>query len=196
MCQSPSNPFTPGVDRSRISTTEIGPVRVAALAALGTGKQPSTREFVHTLTTGETLMSTAVEGAQDGTIVLHGSIGPFPYEIEVSVQLDDSGVVTIRLHIRKPVELGPYEWKFNLTGIRRDGNRIIGATGLSPSQGFQAMRLDWWCVLRCGGVAIFGVLLECLPSLAGGPQAFVACVVARLGTSAAQIAECIAHKCT
>jgi hypothetical protein len=74
-----------------------------------------------------------------------------------------------------------------------------GAGSAAASAGASAsmaMGLNWWCVLRCGGVQILGTLAACLPALVGGPKAYIACVVGKVGMGdAAAIARCVADKC-
>jgi hypothetical protein len=188
--------------RASVVTAEVTPFASSLLApnpatggaaALAAGGAP--RQFVHTLDSGDTLVSIAESAGNDGTVVLKGAIGPFPYEVEIKVTIVDARL-TVTLHVRKPFELGPYEWRFDLGGVRRNASgEIVGASAVTPEPTLRAVRLDWWCVLRCGGTSILGALIKCLPSLTGGPQAYIACVVGLLGTSAADIAKCIATKC-
>jgi len=53
--------------------------------------------------------------------------------------------------------------------------------------------LDWRYVLKCGGTAILGLLIKCLPPLITvRPPAFIACVTAGAGKAAAGTAACVA----
>lgn len=130
---------------------------------------------------------------------LSGAIGPFPVELHLSVKLDGD-TVTVTLEIEKPIHLGPFTWTFKLGGVVRDAQgNLIGAQSiaLSPdTPAFDAAGFGshFLCILKCAGLAILPILLGCLPSLTGGPQGFIACVVAKAGTGAAAIAACVA-KC-
>ena len=174
----------------------------AARSAAAGGEGPLVRQ-VHLLDGGSLLVSSAYAEGNAGDVVLRGSIGPIPYEIHVRFEMED-GVVVVTITVRKPIELGPFVLRFRLRGIRRDdrGN-IVGASdvaadpdapGLTASS-VAALGLNWWCVLRCGGVAILAILVRCLPALAGGVPGYVACVTSQAGAGAAGIAACIAKKC-
>ena len=153
---------------------------------------------VHIAPNGDTLVSSSLAEGNQGDIVLRGNIGPFPYEIHIKISLEDTTVV-VTLQMIKPFEVGPYTWRFSLGGITRGGDgAIIGATTVIPIETASAIPfgLNWWCVLKCGGTSILPTLVLCLPSLTGGPAAYIACVVAKVGAGdAAQIAKCVAEKC-
>lgn len=126
-------------------------------------------------------------------------IGFIPYELQVQVSLDNASLV-VTLQMIKPFPLGPFTWRFDLGGITtNDAGEITGARTVTLADSEIAPAalggFNWWCVLKCGGVGILPVLAMCLPSLAGGPGAFVACVVGKLGGSVAGIAACVAQKC-
>jgi hypothetical protein len=162
---------------------------------------PGTTGQLHTVADGGVLFSTGHASDNEGYLVLTGVIGPFPYEIHLSVALEGT-TVTVTIELKKPVPLGPYTWKFSLGGAVTGANgELVAATSVSPidlvipAAAAASLGLDWGCVLRCGGTAILGTLLKCLPSLSGGPSAYIACVTASAGGAAAAIAACIAQKC-
>jgi hypothetical protein len=154
---------------------------------------------VHTTSDGGVFLSTSSIGPLQGDISLAGTIGPFPVELHLAVKLDGDSI-TVTLEVDKPIHLGPFTWTFKLGGVTRDarGNIVSAQTiTLSPdTPAFEAAGFGshFLCILKCAGLAILPILIECLPSLAGGPQGFIACVVARAGTGAAAIAACFA-KC-
>lgn len=147
--------------------------------------------------TGDTLASSSFASGSSGDIVVRGNIGGIPYELHINVALDGEEVA-VTLHLKKPIEIGPYTWRFKLRGILRGaGGDIMSASGITPSSGdVQAAGIGWWCAVKCGGATILPTLLVCLPALAGGPAPYVACVTGKLGAGdAAKIALCIATKC-
>lgn len=160
----------------------------------GQGAQPVER--YHFTPEGDFLVSSATSVGNEGDVVLRGSIGPFPYEIHLKIKLDGS-TVQVTLDMDKPIDLPPYTWTFDLLGIIKDAQgNTVGASDIKPSASMAAAGFDYWCILRCGGTTILAILLKCLPSLVGGPAAFVSCVTASAGEGAAGIAACIASKCT
>ncbi len=164
-------------------------------AAVAAGATSSEKKDIHITESGDILSTSAQAFGNDGHIVLRGSIGPFPYEMHLTVKMDGS-TITVTLDIEKPINLPPYVWSFDLQGIMSNAaGDIVSATGVKPSLTMPAMGLDWWCVARCGGLAILTILVTCLPALAGGPAAYIACVTGRAGEGAAGIAVCIAEKC-
>lgn len=164
-------------------------------AAAATTIKPSVINHLHITDNGDTLITIASSVGGEGDVVLRGSIGPFPYEIHLNIKLNGTAV-EVSLDMDKPIDLPTYTWKYNLLGVVRDvSNNIIGATDIKPDSTVAAARLGTWCILKCGGIAILGCLLKCLPSLSGGPAAYVACVTACAGSGAANIAICVAKNC-
>ena len=157
---------------------------------------------IHTTPDGGIFTSSGFAVGANGDVVLTGSVGPLPYEMHLHIAVDDT-VVTVELTVTKPLPMGPFTWKFNLGGVTRDAaGNIISATSLTldpttnlAPPGMVAPALNWWCVLRCGGLGILGILVKCLPSLTGGVAGYVACVTAAAGEGAAGIATCIATQC-
>ena len=156
---------------------------------------------VHTTSDGGVFVTTATAGGLQGDVTLTGSIGPLPVELHVTVKVDPAAAtVTVTLELIKPIHLPPYTWTFKLGGVARDENKnLIGAQSLTLSPDtpvFEAAGIGshFVCFLKCAGLAILPILIECLPSFATGPQGFIACVVAKAGSGAASIAACVA-KC-
>jgi hypothetical protein len=178
------------VDSLRNKTTSALAAKVAAAAI------PSdTIEQLHVTPEGDLLHTSSFSIGSDGEVFLHGSIGPFPYEMHLKVKLHDAKV-DVTLEVDKPIQVPPFTWTFDLTGIIKDASgNIVGASGVVPSATVSAAGLSFPCVLSCGGTAILGILVKCLPSLVGGMPGFVACVTASAGSGAAGIATCIATKC-
>jgi hypothetical protein len=150
----------------------------------------------HITAEGDALATSTFVDGSTGDIVVRGVIAGVPYELHLRVSLEGEQVA-VTLQLTKPIEIGPYTWHFNLGGAVRDPvGRIVSASSITPGAAFQPMGLDWWCVIKCGGATILPTLALCLPSLAGGPAAYIACVTAKLGTGdAAAIAACVASNC-
>jgi hypothetical protein len=173
----------------------------AAAGAYGAAAQ-APAEQLHITPTGGLLVSTSHASNNQGQVVLVGSIGPLPYELHLTVKLEDL-VITVTLELKKPIPLGPFTWTYRLGGVTRGSQgQFLAATTVVPldlnlaAAAPAAGGLDWWCVLKCGGTAILGLLIKCLPALiAGGPPGFIACVTAGAGAGAAGIAACVAQNC-
>lgn len=126
---------------------------------------------------------------EQGNVSIKGNIGLLPFEGNVSISLK-GGVISLTIELTSPFKIGPLTWEFNVAG-----DKLILAATPEP-QGMTAMGLSVGCVIKCAGLAILPTLLACLPALAGGPPAYVACVTSKIGTAdAAAIAACIAEKC-
>lgn len=145
---------------------------------------------VHFTPDGSVLVSTSAVSGLDGSVTLRGALGTVPFDVTVKVKLQDS-VIEVTLDMAKPVDLSPYTWRFNLQGLVRGADGPMGATSITPSPQAEAAEAKYWCILKCAGPIIGRCLAKCLPSLVGGPKAYLGCVVGCLGTSAAEIAECV-----
>jgi hypothetical protein len=152
----------------------------------------------HITSAGDTLVTSGRTAANTGDLVLTGAIGSIPYELHLHFDLNPATAqIAVTLEMKKPIQAGPYTWIFGLDGVVRDGtNNIIAANDVKVlSHLMQPLGLNWWCVAKCGGLSILGILLKCLPSLAGGVPGYVTCVTASAGAGAAGIAVCIAQNC-
>lgn len=151
---------------------------------------------IHTTADGGVFLTTSSLGKLQGDISLAGTIGPLPVELHLSVKVDGDAI-TVTLELDKPIHLGPYTWTFKLGGIVRDAQgAIIGAQSVSLSPETPAFKAagagsHFLCILKCAGLAVLPILIGCLPSLSGGLQGFIACVVGKAGTAAASIAACV-----
>jgi len=173
------------------------PAKTAAQGTIGPlGAAPGVQTHFHVTAEGEALATTSFAEGQTGDIVVRGVIAGIPYELHIRVAFEGEQVA-VTLHLTKPFEVGPYTWRFDIGGAIKDASgSIVAATSVTPAADLQPMGLNWWCVLKCGGAAILPTLLACLPSLAGGPAAYVACVTGKLGAAdAAKIALCVAKNC-
>jgi hypothetical protein len=156
---------------------------------------------LHFTNSGDALASNAFAKANEGYVVLKGSIGPMVYEMHIQIVLElEKDEIVVKLEVMKPLPFGPYSWRFKLGGIIKDEDgKIIGVSSVVPFeseiQTASGISLDYWCVLRCGGLEILETLIICLPSLTLSPAAYVLCVTSKCGESAAKIAICIADKC-
>jgi hypothetical protein len=189
------------------SQKALGTAFPAAAAAFAAASQygaiaQAPTEQLHLTPEGGTLVSTSHASANQGQVVLVGSIGALPYELHLTVKLEDK-VITVTLELKKPIPLGPFTWTYRLGGaVTGPQGQFLAVSTVAPqdltlSAAPQAAGgLNWWCVVKCGGTSILGLLIKCLPSLiTGGSSGFIACVTAGAGTAAASIAACLAQKC-
>lgn len=180
------------------SADAIDALRQSSITALAAypaiaGVQPVNQ--IHLTPSGDLLVSSASATGNEGDVVLRGSIGPFTYEIHLKVKLDGAKV-QVTFDMQKPIDLPPYMWTFDLLGIIKDASgNIIGASDVKPSANIAPLGLNFWCVLKCGGTSILACLLKCLPSLVGGPSAYVSCLTGCAGEAAAGIAVCVTREC-
>ncbi|MHC4477675.1 MAG: hypothetical protein ACYTEL_18675 [Planctomycetota bacterium] len=143
---------------------------------------------IHITPQGDLLSTISTIEGVEGSIVLSGSIGPIPLKLQMSLSVEKRAA-TVTLKVDEPM---PFEhtWKFELAPsgvtLAPDSTVASAATGVG---------LNWWCVFKCGGVGILGILVRCLPALAGGIPGYVECVTSKAGQGAAGIAVCIATKC-
>ena len=102
----------------------------APVGLLGLG--PRTQAYLHVTPEGELLATTTVADGQIGDIVLRGMIAGIPYELHLRVALEGTQIA-VTLLLTKPIEIGPYTWRFDLGGTITDaGGRILGAATLKP----------------------------------------------------------------
>jgi hypothetical protein len=165
------------------------------------GPAPDVASQVHLTAAGDVLTTSASSVGGEGNVVLHGAIGPIPYDFSLNMKVEDTKIV-VTFDVNKPIDMPPYTWTFVLGGVKKDSTgAVIGARDIrldhEASPAFlpvgapqAAAALPVLCILKCAGLSIMPILLKCLPSLAGGPAAFIACVVASAGEGAAGIAAC------
>jgi hypothetical protein len=198
-----------------VSSRSLTSVSTEAANALGATAAGLTAEAVsaspafhqlHFTTAGDLLASSSFAAGSSGDVTLSGSIGAIPYELHIHVALEEA-VVSLTLTLTKPLQLGPYTWRFHLGGvIRNNADEIVGAATITPAPDLDAVDASgaaatmagfkFLCVLKCGGITFLPILIKCLPALiSGGPAGFIACITASLGTGAAGVAACVAEKC-
>jgi hypothetical protein len=175
---------------------ESGTMKLKAL-----GPAPEVANQVHLTAAGDVLTTSASAVDGEGKVVLHGSIGPIPYDFSLKIGVKDIKI-EVEFDVNKPIDMPPYTWTFVLGGVKKDSaGAVIGARDIrldheaSPAflqagEPKAAAARPVLCILKCGGLAILPILLKCLPTLVGGPQAFIACVIASAGEGAAAIAAC------
>lgn len=185
---------------------------VSALGGLGTSSTGEAAvEQIHVLPAGEGVLRSTANVGGDGTscsVAFGGSVSQLPVQGGLEVRVDmEQGVVEVELQVVQPAAVTQV-FRYRLQGLRS----IEGASGFAVSNlveepvgndlagtaaaGIGTMGIGFWCALKCGGVSILGTLVACLPAFfAGGPAGFIACVVGKLGGTAAGVAVCIAQKC-
>ncbi|HEX4124214.1 MAG TPA: hypothetical protein VHY37_05755 [Tepidisphaeraceae bacterium] len=158
---------------------------------------------VHVTAGGDSLVSSSATAGNEGDVILRGTIAAFPVALRLRLTLAGA-VVGLELSVSQPFMLGPIAWRFELLGPVSDtASNIVSAAAVAAAVGEagcpanppdRAMvaeaQLGAWRFLNRVGNQVLPTLAQCLPSLAAGADAYVACVVARLGThDAAIIAE-------
>jgi hypothetical protein len=179
--------------------------RQALAAVRGRGSDASEEvaavSSVHVTAGGDVLVSSSATAGNDGDVVLRGTIGAFPCALHRHLSLAGA-MATLELAVSQPFVLGPIVWRFELLGPVADtASNIVSASSVAaavesaPGKGAAGVMIGkgqvgaWGFLNRVGG-RVLPTLTECLPALAAGSDAYVACVVARLGTQdAAQMAE-------
>jgi len=187
---------------ARVATIEAASLaalttRVAEPAARAAAGQPVTTQLHLTADGGR--FASASHLAADGNagmVHLQGNIGSISFDLDLSVSLDLAArSVSAKLHIAQPIPFD-HQWTYQLEGGHATAAGLF-ATSLEPAttSALAAPIPHWWCVANCGGTAILGVLLECLPTLAAGGGGYIACVTAKSGAAAAGVASCIVAGC-
>lgn len=171
--------------------------RVAEPATRTAAGQPVTTQ-VHMTADGGRFASASHLSADGnaGTVHLLGNIGLVPFDLDLTVTLDLAArSVSAKLHVAQPIPFD-HQWTYQLEGGHATAAGLHG-TALAPAPAPPAPTPSpsWWCMARCGGTTVLGLLIGCLPSLATGSTGFVACVTAQAGFAAAGIASCIADDC-
>jgi hypothetical protein len=176
--------------------------RLAATKTFKTTRTPPTRiDAVHLTDDGDVLVSSAVVQELSCAVAVIGTVDSIvPVDLGAEIEfIADKHEIHVRLAVDKPMEPGEGRLVFDMHGVVLDENgEIVGADDvtLRPTE-FVAAGIGWWCVLKCGGLAILKTLIQCLPTgLKGGPKAYMACVVAKVGKTFAGAAVCIGRKCT
>jgi len=159
---------------------------MAAADAATAAAAASLIETHHVSAFGDLLVST--QNPNSGTVNIKGNLGFIEADLTIGVAFAN-GAVTLTITVKEPVKLGPAEWVFDVTG-----SSLTRRTAPSTAA-LMAASFDWSCVLKCGGDKILPVLISCLPSLVGGPQAFVACAISQLASNSSDIVKCIATSC-
>ncbi len=171
--------------------------RVAGSAAQAAAGQPVTTQ-VHLTADGGRFVSASHLAADGnaGTVHLQGNIGPVPFDLDLTATLDLAArSVSAKLHVAQPIPFD-HQWTYQMEGGHATAAGLF-VTSLEPAttSTLAAPNPHWWCVANCGGTAILGLLLGCLPALAGGGAGYIACVTAKSGAAAAGVASCIVDGC-
>jgi kumamolisin len=139
---------------------------------------------------------TGVTQATPDSITLHleGTIGAIPYNLDLifALNLPNSQLV-VSLHVTQPI---PYDgsWTFKLHGLSAGATSTVQP--MQPTASLVAASLPHLggaigCIVRCVGPQIIGIILECLPSLITGKQAFFTCLIQNAQSAMPNIVQCI-----
>lgn len=178
------------IDMSRHALSLLRRGRAAWAAEVGSAPVSS----VHVTAGGDAMVSSCTTAGNEGDVVLRGTIAAFACALHLHVQLAGS-LVSLELSVTQPMALGPIAWRFELLGPVSDtAGNIVSASGVAAAIGDSAgnaaaghstireTHLPAWRFLHRVGDLALPTLVQCLPSLAAGADAYVACVVARLGS--------------
>jgi hypothetical protein len=151
--------------------------RMATLTTL-LGARSDEEQTLH-VTADEAFLSTG--DPKEGNVVVLGARG------------------ALQVHVVPPADDGPV-WKFELTllpagaatgadphvtidvVVGGDSAKVAGITpSTTAARELSLVGIDIMCILKNGGASILSTIVRCLPSLAAGPEAFMAALVAALG---------------
>jgi hypothetical protein len=188
-CQCQADATNDITSRTFTSISLPPSARLGAAAAAGMAAaevETGLIEMHHVSAFGDMLTSTQNPG--EGTVDIKGNLGFIEVDLTIGIAATSSAI-TLSITVREPVKLGPAQWVFDITGATLTRRTAPSTAAL------MAASVDWSCILKCGGDKILPILIACLPSLIGGPQAFVACALAQLAGNSSDIVKCIATSC-
>ncbi|HQU43677.1 MAG: hypothetical protein B7Z73_03940 [Planctomycetia bacterium 21-64-5] len=143
------------------------------------------------------MVSTGVTATTPDSVTLHleGTIAAIPYNLDLTFALDlASDQLVVTLNESQPVAYqGAWTFKFHpwplatLTPAAQP--RYSGASLVAAS--LPELGGVIGCVLKCLGPQVIAIVLECLPSLIMGKQAFLACLVQQAQSSLPGVVQCI-----
>lgn len=172
----------------------------AALRALGASTEPAT---IHVSSDhGIYISSSSIPGLSgvNAKPELHlagnapsGFIGLSMTDLQVSPGPGASSKLQLKLAVTDQngaLRAGaPVSLEYNITP---DAVMLSSSSsGVSPSMVGAPSVL---CLVQCAGVQLLPAIISCVPSLVGGPGAFMSCLVGTAGPTVAGIASCIS-KC-
>jgi hypothetical protein len=175
-----------------LSSRTFTPVPLASLsriavasAAVAEGGSDVIQTY-HSSAFGDQLVSS--QNPRTGTVDIKGNLGFIEVDLTIGVAVTNNAV-TVSVEVREPVKVGPQQWTFNITGATLTRQTAPSTSALMASS------FDWSCILKCGGDKILPILVGCLPSLIGGPQAFISCAIGKLAGNSSDIVKCIVSGC-
>jgi hypothetical protein len=193
-------PVTLDIEAVTTLTRQLDAFRTSAAGAFAAGSAPPLLEQLHVTADGGRLISGTLVHPDGNSVTVHleGSIGPVPYNLDLTVSADLAArEITVRLKIEQPLQFD-HTWKYKMGGVvvHPAGQVMASSLDLVRDGAITMQGLNGWCVLNCAGRVLMPILVGCLPTLpTGGVPAYLACVAGKLGTAAATIARCIIDKC-
>jgi hypothetical protein len=155
------------------------------LATLNTtlGAAQPDEELTYHVTSEEAFLSSA----QPGLVAVMGARGALLVKVDPPATAADGTIesplwnfgltvvpagsaVPTAAHINIGVAVGGSSAKIASYGTSPTASAELGALGFNPL-----------CIIKNGGASILTTIVSCLPSLAGGPEAFIAALTAALG---------------
>ncbi len=183
-CSCKERPFAEPT--SFVSFPVPGLTAVATRAsALAAPDAANTQQVVHITASGDQILSsTSISAAGQGTVAITGHIGLISVDGKISVTATPNKI-TLTIELTQPLQFGPQTWEFDVSGSS------MHLSSPPATAQLLAANVNFACILQCAGSSVLPILVQCLPSLLGGPPAFISCVVAQLGGNAGPIALCI-----
>lgn len=142
------------------------------------------------------MIATGVTGSTPDSVTLHlqGTLGAVPYNFDLAFAIDLANEqLVVTFDVSQPVAYQG-SWTFKLHPLSL-GNpvppRYAGASLVAAS--LPELGGVIGCVLKCLGPQVITIVLECLPSLIAGKQAFLACLVQQAQASLPGVMQCIAQ---
>jgi hypothetical protein len=180
---------------TRVTSTDITALQstVTGLRNFAAGQRVVT-EQLHLTSRGDKLLTVqSIDESGVGHVALRGDLDTVPQDFALDIQYDESTrIAAVTIRYLEPVTF-QHTWEFALTGSTF---ALSPRTSVRSLAGLPALAgLNWWCVLRCGGISILGILVRCAPAILQGPAQFIECVVQAAGEAAAGIAVCVATEC-
>lgn len=140
------------------------------------------------------MMATGVTDSTPDSITLHleGTLGAIPYNFDLAFTLDlTNEQLVVTFDVTQPVTYHG-SWTFKLHPLSLGNPALPRYTGASlVAASLPEVGGAIGCILKCLGPQVITIVLECLPSLITGKQAFLACLVEQAQASLPGVMQCI-----
>lgn len=144
------------------------------------------------------MLASGVTATTPDSATLHaeGTIGAVPFNFDLTFGLDlPNERLAVTLAVKQPVAYQG-SWTFKLHPLALASAAAAGSpahyTGASlVDASLPEMGGIIGCVVKCLGPQVIAIVLECLPSLISGKQAFLACLIQQAQASLPNAVQCI-----